>query len=122
MRKLIAAVTVAAALTLTGCATTTIPPRPAPAQETVPEADMTQLGLDLLRDEYPIDTVGSSDADLLDVANGICGLLDDGGTFTDYLLMVVESGVDPEFGGALFAFAVLTQCTEHERILTGLGG
>jgi len=120
LRKTLAAVTFAAALTLAGCATTTptIEPK-APAAPPVVEVQgaptAREVALGVLRDlDHSFN--GVPDKVIDDVSESICDAFDAGASFAQVVLVVTGSGLSGEQAGLLVGYAVAVDCPEWASI------
>lgn len=125
--KLIAIIlgVLAVVLVLSGCSTTNTEPKPVvtvtetyepPAPEPVYGdeelfiSDMRSVG------NWIIDE--NTDADLIELGWGVCGVLDEGYSVDDILWELIGSGTvstdsESEFAAALIAYAIYDLCPEH---------
>lgn len=98
-------------------------PAPIPTTATVAELSTTpnisDIGLGVLREQYPIDLAGVSDEAIIELAEITCDSLDAGLTVSEYVQTATANGVTPEVAGGLLGFAVVAYCPQHENILGG---
>jgi len=112
MKKLL----IASALILVGCGSKTVyitdttKPLPDTVAPTTTQAQSTEdIYLDVITSEYPqLNAMG--DAYLLELGDLICGSIDEGMTFFDFGLMVIDMGLDEYMMGYIGGAAIQAFC------------
>lgn len=112
--KITKALTVIAlgALALTGCAA---PNSAVPDGGTyeLSTSEKVAIGTDMLREEFPRQMRGFTDAEVAELMYTFCDAVDKGMTFEDYVIDVLGNDVSVEFGGAVAGVSIATVCPEH---------
>lgn len=91
------------------------PPTDPPTTTTEPAMSIDDVYVGVVRAEYPAETVGLSDADLIGPAHAACDALDAGNTAIDVAMVAAFSGApeDAPLFGFILGAGVATYCPEY---------
>jgi hypothetical protein len=89
-------------------------PRAAPSPSQEPTAQDSATFLADVRERFPDETHGSTDAELLEIGDYMCQALDTEISIEDLALEMIESDVDPDFFDGMLSESIESFCPEYQ--------